>query len=101
MDVVTPLILLAVLIAAIPLSGLRLTTLLRRIFPLLIAGVAVAILNTLFAPPVLRLLFRNTPAETATEQRSAPIPQLEAIADLRTGIASAGVGDAINPKSSE
>ena len=49
-DVVTPLILLAVLIAAIPLSGLRLTTLLRRIFPLLIAGVAVAILNTLFAP---------------------------------------------------
>jgi len=49
-DVVTPLILLAVLIAAVPVSGLRPVTLLRRAAPLLIAGLAIAVLNTLFAP---------------------------------------------------
>jgi len=49
-DIVTPLILLLLLIAAVPASGLRPMTLLGRIFPLLIAGTAIAILNTLFAP---------------------------------------------------
>ena len=49
-DVVTPLILLAMLIVAIPACGLRPMTLLRRILPLLVAGLAIAILNTLFAP---------------------------------------------------
>ena len=49
-DVVTPLILLILLFAALPASGLRPTTLLRRILPLLVAGTAIAILNTLFAP---------------------------------------------------
>jgi len=49
-DVVTPLILLILLIAALPASGLRPTTLLRRILPLLVAGIAIAILNMLFAP---------------------------------------------------
>ena len=48
-DVVTPLILLAVLIAAVPFSGLRPLTLLRRAWPLLAAGLAIAILNTVFA----------------------------------------------------
>jgi energy-coupling factor transport system permease protein len=48
-DVVTPLILLAVLVLAVPVSGLRPTTLLRRVSPLLIAGLAIAILNTVFA----------------------------------------------------
>ena len=48
-DVVTPLILLAVLVVAVPVSGLRPTTLLRRASPLLIAGLAIAILNTVFA----------------------------------------------------
>jgi len=48
-DVVTPLVLLAVLVLAVPVSGLRPTTLLRRASPLLIAGLAIAILNTIFA----------------------------------------------------
>jgi energy-coupling factor transport system permease protein len=49
-DVVTPLILLAVLVAAVPASGLRPVVLLRRAAPLLVAGLAIAILNTLFSP---------------------------------------------------
>ena len=49
-DALTPLILLAVLAAAVPASGVRPKTLLRRITPLLLAGIAIAILNTLFAP---------------------------------------------------
>jgi energy-coupling factor transport system permease protein len=48
-DVVTPLILLAVLVVAVPVSGLKATTLLRRASPLVIAGLAIAILNTVFA----------------------------------------------------
>ena len=49
-DIVTPVILLAALVAALPLSGLRPITLLRRAWPLLVAGLAIAILNTVFAP---------------------------------------------------
>jgi len=49
-DIVTPVILLAVLVAAVPVSGLRPITLLRRAWPLLVAGLAIAILNTVFAP---------------------------------------------------
>jgi len=49
-DVVTPLILLVALLAAVPMSGLRPLSLLRRAWPLLIAALAVAILNTIFAP---------------------------------------------------
>jgi len=60
-DVVTPLILLAVLVAAVPVSGLRPTTLLRRASPLLIAGLAIAILNTLFAPHQLGQVVRIGP----------------------------------------
>src|SRR3954465_5765989 len=45
--------------------------------------------TTLFAPPVLRVLFRNTPAETLQDERSGAAPQLEAIADLRSGITTA------------
>src|SRR3954467_11160308 len=45
--------------------------------------------TTVFAPPVLRVLFRNTPAETLQDERSGAAPQLEAIADLRSGIATA------------
>ena len=49
-DIVTPVILLAALVAALPLSGLRPITVLRRAWPLLVAGLAIAILNTVFAP---------------------------------------------------
>jgi energy-coupling factor transport system permease protein len=49
-DLVTPLIVVAVLIAAVPMSGLRPLVLLRRAWPLLVAGLAIAILNTVFAP---------------------------------------------------
>src|SRR5204863_7625847 len=48
-DVVTPVILLGVLIAAVPFSGLRPLTLIRGAWPLLAAGLAIAILNTVFA----------------------------------------------------
>jgi energy-coupling factor transport system permease protein len=49
-DLVTPLIVVAVLIAVVPMSGLRPLVLLRRAWPLLVAGLAIAILNTVFAP---------------------------------------------------
>ena len=48
-DLITALMLLAVLIVAVPFSGLRPLTLLRRAWPLLAAGVAIAVLNTVFA----------------------------------------------------
>jgi len=48
--------------------------------------------TTLFAPPVLRILFKESPAHRATS------PQLEAIADLRTGIATAGEGIKSDPE---
>ena len=49
-DLVTSLVLLALLVAAVPFSGLRPVTLLRRAWPLLVAGLAIAVLNTVFAP---------------------------------------------------
>lgn len=60
-DVLTPLIVLAVLVTAVPASGVRTTTLLRRISPLLVAGIAIAILNTLFAPHQAGALVRIGP----------------------------------------
>jgi Kef-type K+ transport system membrane component KefB len=45
--------------------------------------------TTLFAPPVLRGLFRN--AAAAQDGESPAEPQLEAITDLRSGIAAASV----------
>jgi Kef-type K+ transport system membrane component KefB len=49
--------------------------------------------TTLFAPPVLRVLFKTSPAQPAKS------PQLEAIADLRTGIATAGAAEGIKSDS--
>jgi energy-coupling factor transport system permease protein len=49
-DALTPAIVLAGEAAAIPLTGLRWRDLLGRGWPLLLAAVAVGILNTLFAP---------------------------------------------------
>jgi len=60
-DVVTPLIVLAILVAAVPVSGLRASTLLRRASPLLAAGLAIGILNTLFAPHQLGQAVRVGP----------------------------------------
>jgi Kef-type K+ transport system membrane component KefB len=56
--------------------------------------------TTLFAPPVLRILFRKTPG-VAVSDAPAAAPQLEAIADLRTGIATAGVVDGIKTEAPE
>jgi energy-coupling factor transport system permease protein len=49
-DVVTPALLLVLLVAAVPASGMRPIQLLRRAWPLLVAGLAIAILNIIFAP---------------------------------------------------
>jgi energy-coupling factor transport system permease protein len=48
-DVLTPTIVLAVLLAVVPLTGLRTGDLLARAWPLLLAGAALAVLNALFA----------------------------------------------------
>jgi Kef-type K+ transport system membrane component KefB len=54
--------------------------------------------TTLFAPPVLRVLFRNTPPKLATDERRSAATRLEAIAELRSGIATSAVG---KPEGSE
>jgi uncharacterized membrane-anchored protein len=54
--------------------------------------------TTLFAPPVLRVLFNRRAALPA---KSPTAPQLEAIADLRTGIVAAGAGEGVKPESPE
>lgn len=48
-DLVTPLLVLVVLVAAIPLTGIRPGDLLRRAWPLLVAALALALLNAVFA----------------------------------------------------
>lgn len=48
-DILTPLILLVLLLGAVPAGGLRPLPLLRRSWALLLAGLAIAILNTIFA----------------------------------------------------
>lgn len=48
-DPVTPTIVLLVLVATVPATGLRMADLLARAWPLLVAGAALAILNALFA----------------------------------------------------
>jgi energy-coupling factor transport system permease protein len=48
-DILTPAIVLVVLVAAIPLTGIRPGDLLRRAWPLLVAALALALLNAVFA----------------------------------------------------
>lgn len=66
-DAVTPTIVLVVLLAAVPATGLRVTALLSRAWPLLVAGAALAILNALFAAdPTGSTLLRIGPINLTT-----------------------------------
>src|SRR5437868_7818893 len=51
--------------------------------------------TTMFAPPILRVLFRDAVAKNGMQARA---PEIEAIADLRSGIAAAGVAEGIDRK---
>jgi energy-coupling factor transport system permease protein len=50
-DGVTALLILAAVLAAVPLTGLSPTTMLRRAWPLLVAAVAIGLLNAVFGVP--------------------------------------------------
>lgn len=63
-DLVTPTLLLAALLGAVPASGIRARDLASRAWPLLLAAAALVVLNTLFAPGGSGpLLFRIGPLE--------------------------------------
>jgi predicted Kef-type K+ transport protein len=84
----------------VALIGLQMNMISPKAYAIVIFMTAV---TTLFAPPVLRMLFRRAapretqPAGTSAAQASAP----EAIADLRTGIAAAPARDPLKPESAE
>jgi len=54
--------------------------------------------TTLFAPPVLRVLFKR---RVTLPAKSPTALQLEGIADLRTGIVAAGAGEGAKHESPE
>jgi len=80
----------------VALIGLQMNMISPKAYAIVIFMTAV---TTLFAPPVLRMLFRRAaPAGSTTAQAS----ELEAIADLRTGIAAnAPARDPLKPESAE
>jgi energy-coupling factor transport system permease protein len=86
-DAVTPLILLGVLVAAVPASGVRPATLLRRVLPLLVAAFAIAVLNTLLAPHQKGLLVQIGPVALG----QATMLEGAAVGLRIVGIAVAGV----------
>jgi energy-coupling factor transport system permease protein len=86
-DAVTPLLVLIVVAAAIPLSGVKLRLMLRRAWPILAAAVVVGLLNAFFAEPRGNVLVHIGPVALRSQSLLAG-----AALGLRImGIAMAGV----------
>jgi energy-coupling factor transport system permease protein len=93
-DPVTPLVILVGLAGSVWLSGLAWRTLLARTWPILLAALAVAIVNALFAPPSGEELFRIGPIGlSAVSLESGMALGLRVLAIAWTGVLALATTD--------
>jgi energy-coupling factor transport system permease protein len=93
-DPVTPLVILVGLAGSVSLSGLAWPTLLARTWPLLLAALAVVIVNALFAPAGGDELFRIGPVGLSAESlRSGIALGLRVLAIAYTGVLAVATTD--------
>ena len=93
-DPVTPLVILVGLAGSVWLSGLAWRTLLARTWPILLAALAVVIVNALFAPPAGDELFRIGPVGLSADSfRSGVALGLRVLAIAYTGVLAVATTD--------